>query len=646
VELTLKPSDEDIKAEVFEIVSAKLCLDYVQSLSREEIKMLLLEIESKIGLHWIESAESFVISGTLRQVGEAHRVLIKGAYLANGNEVVSDQEIKYEEAPQPQETGLAQANEERHVVMQRDVNQEPAEPPLAVASQASPWPERAEDSHNDQGPPSESRAFESLTFEVKPKILKVLAGAHKKELDDIEAQCLVTVPRAVEGNQISLKPSDGCCAEDYEKACDAFINLYQKTSEFFKAERFSLSSDTRKPDGRDAMSRMLKEVPEVLLERSSDQKHWEMYGEAGHLQKAFRCLKRMGIEIEMESKAYKDGNDRAGRVKSKGAERSFNGDQSENPRGSRTSSDELVLYYGRIKLSVYKGDITNEHADVIVSPTDNHLNHSGGVAKALFDKGGKEVEDTSRDVIWKKHGGFLKDGEAIWTKPGNLPCKYVVHVAAPIWNTLGPKKSRDILHRACLNSLLEAEKRKATSIALPAIGSGSLGMPKDICAEVMCDTVREFVERRITPKKTIADIRFVNNDDHSVQVFSKKLKLLFGYDSLGDFSRGCSTASAPSRSLGDGFEGDLASSNHKTHQPGYSTTIGNQASRLVTQHPLSLRSLDGVNNQSFSASGRSSSHGTLYSNALKRNTPGNDASLQETREPGAPDKRRDNEDEG
>ena len=305
---------------------------------------------------------------------------------------------------------------------------------------------------------------------------------------------------------------------------------------------------------------------------------------------------------------------------------------------------------GRVKLSVYKGDITSENVDVIVSPSDNHLNHSGGVAKAIFDKGGKEVEDTSRDVIWKRHGGFLKDGEAIWTKPGNLSCKYVVHVATPIWNTLGPKKSREILHRACLNSLLEAEKRKATSIALPAIGFCSLGMPKDICAEVMFDTVREFVEQRIAQKKTITDIRFVNNDDHSVQVLSKKLKILFGYYSLGDFSRGGSTAPAPSRSVGDGFEGDLASSNHKTNQPGYSKasshTISNDASRPVTQHPLSPGLSGDVNDQSFSASGRSLSHGISYSNALKKRTPGNDSSLQKAQEPGAPDKRRDSKDEG
>ena len=344
------------------MVSSELCLDYLQSLSREEIKGLLLEVESKIGLRWVESAESFVISGTLRQVEEAHRVLMKGVYLANGIEVVSDQEIKNEEAPQPHETGLSQTNEEQREVMQRDVNQESARPPLAGAGEVSPLPDRAKDSDNDQWPRVESLAIEVLPFEVQPKILKVLAGAHKKELDDIETEYRVAVPRAVtEGNQISLKPSDGCSAEDYEKACDAFITLYQKTTELFKAERFSLSRGPRKVSVREAISRMLKEVPEVLIERSRDQKYWEMYGEAGHLQKALSYLKKIGVEVEMESKAFKDESDLAGRAKSKGAESVLDGDQSENPRGSTTSSDQLVLNYGQYQRKLLiKNGLTSE----------------------------------------------------------------------------------------------------------------------------------------------------------------------------------------------------------------------------------------------------------------------------------------------
>ena len=72
-----------------------------------------------------------------------------------------------------------------------------------------------------------------------------------------------------------------------------------------------------------------------------------MYGEAGHLQKALSYLTRIGVEVEMELKSFKRGSDLAGRTKSKGAKSVLDGDQSENLRGSTTSSDMLVLYHGQ-----------------------------------------------------------------------------------------------------------------------------------------------------------------------------------------------------------------------------------------------------------------------------------------------------------
>lgn len=314
----------------------------------------------------------------------------------------------------------------------------------------------------------------------------------------------------------------------------------------------------------------------------------------------------------------------------------------------------LILTYislvGGVKLSVYKGDITNELADVIVSPSEKHVTHSGGISKAIVDKGGKAIEDQSRNLV-RKRGGCLKGGEAIWTRSGKLPCKFVVHVVGPDWGAQGLTKSQEILHRACLNSLYEADKLKATSIVLPAIGSGYLGMPKDVCAEVMCQTVREYIENRNTWKNTIADIRFVNNDAESLHAFSKKARTLFGYNLSGDSWRRGSTVSAPCRSGGDGYEADPAGYDHKTRDPRYSkasssTIGGNHASQTVTQHPLGLGSSDDANNQSPSSSSRSSSHGTSYSNALRRNTSGNDASPLKIQEPGSPNERRDKRDEG
>jgi len=61
-----------------------------------------------------------------------------------------------------------------------------------------------------------------------------------------------------------------------------------------------------------------------------------------------------------------------------------------------------------------------------------------------------------------------------------------------------------------------------TSIALPAIGSGIYGMPKNGCIEVMFDAADEFIRLGDPKKNTVTDIRFVNIDNSSVQAFGKE----------------------------------------------------------------------------------------------------------------------------
>ena len=47
-------------------------------------KTLLNDVEVKTGIKWIESSESFVMSGTLKQVEEAHSFLQENACQSNG----------------------------------------------------------------------------------------------------------------------------------------------------------------------------------------------------------------------------------------------------------------------------------------------------------------------------------------------------------------------------------------------------------------------------------------------------------------------------------------------------------------------------------------------------------------------------------
>lgn len=186
----------------------------------------------------------------------------------------------------------------------------------------------------------------------------------------------------------------------------------------------------------------------------------------------------------------------------------------------------FFFFAGKIKVSVYQGDLTRERVDVVVNAANNRLRNDGGVAKAILDRGGKSMEKESNKII--RECGPLRDGEVVITSAGKLSCKKVVHAVGPDCRNVGLLDSKKVLHQACINSFKKSEDWKMTSIALAAIGSGIYDMPKDECAEVMFDAVDEFVRQGNPKKKTITDIRFVNIDDPSVQPFRKEFISRYG----------------------------------------------------------------------------------------------------------------------
>ena len=172
-----------------------------------------------------------------------------------------------------------------------------------------------------------------------------------------------------------------------------------------------------------------------------------------------------------------------------------------------------------MKLSVLKGDITDQHVDVIVNAANTSLFHGAGVAGAIVKKGGRSIQNESDAFI--RRNGMLNDGEVAITGPGKLSCKKIIHAVGPEWR-IGQEKSKRLLKRACHESLVTASNNGFKSIAFPAISSGIYGMPKDVCAKVMFDAVNEYVLRRDPAKQTLTDVRFVNIDDPTVKVFKKE----------------------------------------------------------------------------------------------------------------------------
>ena len=185
------------------------------------------------------------------------------------------------------------------------------------------------------------------------------------------------------------------------------------------------------------------------------------------------------------------------------------------------------------KVSVYKDDLTRHQVDAIVNAANGKLHHIGGLAGAIVKVGGKQIQEECDAFIREK--GPLLDGHVMVSKPGNLPCKKLIHAVGPIWpgratnNTSGAKKTREeeLLNYAILNCLEEAAD--VNSIAIPAISSGVFGFPVDLCAKAIIEAVVEFCKDN--PTCILTDIHLTNNDAPTVKVFQEEMKKQFGHQS-------------------------------------------------------------------------------------------------------------------
>ena len=123
-------------------------------------------------------------------------------------------------------------------------------------------------------------------------------------------------------------------------------------------------------------------------------------------------------------------------------------------------------------LKIIRQDITKMEVDAIVNPTNKYMRPGGGVDAAVHAAAGEELFAYCQTL------GGLSLGEAKITPAFNLPCKYVIHTAGPIWKD-GLSGER-VLLRSCYKESMElAVKNHCRTVAFPLIASGLHGYPKD-----------------------------------------------------------------------------------------------------------------------------------------------------------------------
>ncbi|MFJ6940280.1 O-acetyl-ADP-ribose deacetylase [Streptomyces sp. NPDC101132] len=166
------------------------------------------------------------------------------------------------------------------------------------------------------------------------------------------------------------------------------------------------------------------------------------------------------------------------------------------------------------KLTLVRGDITEQQVDAVVNAANSSLLGGGGVDGAIHRRGGPEILAACRDLRASHYGKGLPTGRAVATTAGKLPARWVIHTVGPVWSR---EEDRSALLASCYReSLRVADELGARTVAFPAISTGVYGWPLDDGARIAVETVRA------TPT-SVEEVRFVLFGEPAYEAFAAQV---------------------------------------------------------------------------------------------------------------------------
>jgi len=168
-----------------------------------------------------------------------------------------------------------------------------------------------------------------------------------------------------------------------------------------------------------------------------------------------------------------------------------------------------------VRIEVVQGDITaQDDVDAVVNAANAELESGGGVAGAIHEAAGPDLEEESRPLA------PIEPGEAVITGGYDLPNPHVVHVLGPVYGSDEPED--ELLARCYREALALAEENGVESLAFPAISTGAFGYPVEEAAEIALQTVSGSAAEL----QNVRLIRFVLFSEEDAEVYERLLSEL------------------------------------------------------------------------------------------------------------------------
>ncbi|HZT45443.1 MAG TPA: O-acetyl-ADP-ribose deacetylase [Gaiellaceae bacterium] len=168
-----------------------------------------------------------------------------------------------------------------------------------------------------------------------------------------------------------------------------------------------------------------------------------------------------------------------------------------------------------MRIEAVQGDITEQALDAIVNAANSSLLGGGGVDGAIHRRGGPAILEECRRLRAERHPDGLPTGEAVATRAGELPARWVIHTVGPVYAAVDDPAR--LLASCHTEALRVADELGARSVAFPAISSGVFGYPVEEAARVAVGAVRSAVT-------DVELVRFVLFGEDAYRAFAAALE--------------------------------------------------------------------------------------------------------------------------
>ena len=156
-----------------------------------------------------------------------------------------------------------------------------------------------------------------------------------------------------------------------------------------------------------------------------------------------------------------------------------------------------------------KGDLTAMEIESIVHYASPDLVLGSGFGSAISARGGMSIQEELKQL------GTISTGEAVITAAGELNSDYIIHAAGPRFQE---EDTEQKLKSTMQSALSIANEKGILKIAFPPMGAGFYGIPLDICARAMLNTIKNHISDGSSLKEIVICVL----DDREFKAFQEK----------------------------------------------------------------------------------------------------------------------------